>query len=253
MVVIAVLALLIAIVAPAMMAAKACARRVLCGSNLHQLSLGFKIYQHENKTFPYGFSNLNITNPGFMPPEGYAGFSSYDRLGRWWLNDLQSSVEFDLNMGSIAWCPARRTSEPSARGNILCGNYGVNRSIFKDAQGSSIFVGEPLKASEVRRPSATLLISDSGYSLLSWLAAANTSDPVFENNDRVDFFYIPGLAFNQTRNELQNKSDAIKGRHPHQTLNVGFADGHHEVRDAESLMINAIPVDQEKLPSLWNP
>ena len=253
LVVIAVLALLIAIVTPTMMVAKARAHRVLCGSNLHQLSVGFLIYQQENKTFPYSFFKLLFGME--QPPKGCAGYAGDDVPGWWWFDYLRSSIEFDLNPDSIVWCPARETSgEPSARGNILCGNYGVNRSIFKDTLDlNSEFFGDPLKASDVKTPSRTLLISDSGYSQISWLAAANTSDPVFENNDRVDFFYIPGLAFNQTRSELQNKSDATKGRHPHQTLNVEFADGHHEVRDAESLMIEKALVDQGKVPSLWKP
>lgn len=255
LVVIVVLALLISIVAPTIRATKASARRVLCSTNLYQLSLGFVIYQQENRTFPHSFWNLNITNPGFQPPEGYAGYSSYDELGRWWFNDLQSSMEFDLEPGSIAWCPARKTSNDlSAGDNILCGNYGVNRSILKDTlEPGSEFFGKPLKAGEVQKPSKTLLIADSGYSQISWRAAADTSEPVFENSERINYFYVPGLAYNQTRGELRDNPDAIKGRHPHRTLNIGFADGHNEVRDAESLMIQKVFTDKARPSSLWFP
>jgi prepilin-type processing-associated H-X9-DG protein len=105
----------------------------------------------------------------------------------------------------------------------------------------------------VRTPSATFLLGDSGYSLLSWLAAGDTDEPVFENPNRVDFFYIPGLTLNQTRPELLPNLDAIKGRHPHGTLNIGFADGHTEVRSAESLRIEQAAADEGKLPTLWIP
>jgi len=249
----AILALLIAIVVPALTAAKAHARRVLCSTNLHQLSLGFMIYQQENNTFPYSFYKL--LSGMESPSDGCAGFLSYDVRGWWWFDYLRSSVEFNREPGSIVWCPARKASgDPSVRGNILCGNYGVNRSILKDTlHQNSEFFGKPLKASEVQQPSKTLLITDSGYSQISWLAAAEISGPVFENNDRVGHFYVPGLTSNQTRGELRDNPDAIQGRHPHRTLNIGFADGHQKVRNADALMIEKIIADQNRPASLWFP
>lgn len=251
LVVIGIIALLTAIAALSMAAAKNRAYSIRCLSNLRQLSLGFTIYQQENKTFPYGFSDAQLGE--VVPEDGYAG-NGADKQGWWWFNFLQSAIEFDLHPDSIAWCPAGKRTPQIARENILCGNYGVNRSICKDAQGTNYpFSGVPLRSGQVRTPSATLLLSDSGYSLLSWLAAAETNETVFENPNRISSFYIPGLTLNQTRPELQANSDAIKGRHPHQTLNIGFADGHNEVRPAESLRIEQTISNEAQLPSLWRP
>ena len=188
------------------------------------------------------------------PPGGYLGSGS-DKQGWWWHHFLQDVIEIDLDPGSIVWCPARKVTGPGVRGNLLCGNYGVNRSVCKDDQGvtSCAFSSDPLRSDQVQKPSRTLLIADSGYSLISWLASVDTGGPVFENPDRVDSFYIPGLALNQTRSELQDNSDAIQGRHPHRTLNVGFVDGHNEVRAAESLAIEQAAADSGKLPPVWIP
>ena len=253
LVVVAVVAVLIAIAAPAMMAVKNRGRSIQCSSNLRQLSLGFAVYQQENETLPYGFCDDQLGQG--IPPAGYAGNAMFDKQGLWWFNYLQSAIEIGLEPGSVLWCPARNRVRPSVRGNLLCSNYGVNRSVCRDAQGQNVcaFSGDPLRSNPVRTPSATLLLSDSGYSLLSWLAAADPNEPVFENAARVDSFYIPGLSLNQTRPELQDNPDAIRGRHPHRTLNIGFVDGHNELRSAESLAIKQTVAGQGHLPSLWVP
>ena len=133
LVVLAVAALLTAILAPSMMAAKNRARSVYCSSNLRQLSLGFLVYQHENGTFPYGFSDAQLGQG--IPSGGYAGSPMFDKQGLWWFNYLQSAIELDLFPGSVLWCPARKCNQSGLKKNILCGNYGVNRSICRDING----------------------------------------------------------------------------------------------------------------------
>jgi prepilin-type N-terminal cleavage/methylation domain-containing protein/prepilin-type processing-associated H-X9-DG protein len=253
LVVIAVLALLTAVLAPSMMAAKNQARTVHCSSNLRQLSLGFLVYQHENDTFPYGFCDAQLGQG--IPLGGYAGSPMFDKQGLWWFNYLQSAIELNLEPGSVLWCPARKCNRSGSRKNVLCGNYGVNRSICRDAQGleNGAFGGEPLRPGQVRAPSVTFLLGDSGYSLLSWLAAVNSEEPVFENPHRLDSFYAPGLTLNANRRELLNTPDAIKGRHPHQTLNVGFVDGHNETLSSDFLTIKRSAVEKCNPPSLWVP
>jgi prepilin-type N-terminal cleavage/methylation domain-containing protein/prepilin-type processing-associated H-X9-DG protein len=253
LVVIAITALLAAIAAPLTMAARHRTYSLRCSSNLRQLSLGFLIYQKEYNRLPYGFCDVNLsTHPA--PVGGYVGETS-DKQGWWWFHYLRLTMDFNLTRGSIAWCPAGKYIQKTLKPNILCGNYGVNRSICKDAQGAATcrFVGKPFHPSRFKTPSTTFVISDSGYSLLSFLAASDNPEPVFENPNRLNFFYVPGLKQNQNRPELKDNPDAIKGRHPHQTLNIGFADGHHEVRPAESLRINQIITTEKQLPSPWKP
>jgi prepilin-type processing-associated H-X9-DG protein len=124
-----------------------------------------------------------------------------------------------------------------------------------------VFSSDPLSSAQVKRPSATFLISDSGYSLLSWMAAVDTGAPPFENPDRVNFFYIPGLSLNQTlsldkvRSALMDNPDAIRGRHLRGMLNIGFVDGHTDLQPADFLGagIDYNGPDDVHLPSLWKP
>ena len=256
LVVIAIIGALAAIIIPSLMAAKEHSRTVLCSSNLRQLLLSFELYQQETEVFPYGFCDkgLNTTLP--KPPEGFAG-GGKDKQGWWWLNYLQNIVEIGLEEGGITWCPSRKSTVSGIRGNILCGNYGVNRSVCRDALGVTrcSFSGDPLRTGAIRTPSATLLISDSGYSLVSWMAAVDTGGDPYEYPPRLNSFYVPGLSLNQTRSELAGNRDAIEGRHRNGMLNLGFIDGHTDRRSAETFsagLTNTDP-DDVNLPSFWKP
>ena len=256
LVVIAVIALLTAILMPVLLAVRQRARMMLCNSNQHQLLLSFTLYQQETGVFPYGFSDKGLASTLKPPPGGWAG-RGIDKKGWWWFHYLRNISDISLDKGSVVWCPSRNVDDSQDARTLLCGNYGVNRSVCRDAQGvtSSSFSGEPLRAGQVKRPSATLLISDSGYSLLSWMAAVDTGSPPFENPARVNSFYIPGLLLNQTRGELTGHPDAIEGRHPGGMLNLGFADGHTDSRPAEFLGggIDCTDPADVRLSSLWSP
>ena len=87
------------------------------------------------------------------------------------------------------------------------------------------------------------------------MAAVDTGNPPFENPARVNSFYIPGLGLNHTRGELISNPDAMEGRHPGGMLNLGFVDGHTDLRPAEVLGvgIDFTAPDDVRLPSLWSP
>ena len=256
LIVIGVIALLAAISMPVLSAVRHRARMMMCNSNQRQLLLCFTVYQQETGVFPYGFCDKGLASTMTKPPGGYAG-SGNDKTGWWWFNYLGNISDFSLDKGSLVWCPSRKVDVPKEVQNLLCGNYGVNRFVCKDAQGvtSSVFSSDPLRSAQVKRPSATFLISDSGYSLLSWMAAVNTGTSPFENPDRVNSFYIPGLSLNQSRSELMNNPDAIGGRHLRGMLNIGFVDGHTDLRPADFLGagIDYKGPDDVHLPSLWKP
>jgi prepilin-type N-terminal cleavage/methylation domain-containing protein/prepilin-type processing-associated H-X9-DG protein len=249
LVVIAIIALLMAILFPSLNMARSQARTAVCGSNQHQVALAFGVYLQENKSLPYGFNDRGLGVTMSPPPGGYAGGGS-DKKGWWWFNYLQVSIKVELNHSSILHCPSK-VFDSKTKSNILCGNYGVNRSVCKDVLGiTSGFGGETLPLSLIRRPAGTLLTSDSGYSTVSWMAAAKTTEIIYENPKRVDSFYIPGLSLNQTRSELAGKRDAIDGRHPGRMLNLGFTDGHNERKPAEFLELK----QSSNFPSsLWSP
>ena len=250
--------MLIGILVPVLNKVKQQAKAVICRSNLKQLALAMTVYEQKNEVFPHGFDDSELFT--VIPPGGYPGNNSYDLLGWWWFHSLSGSGVRGGNYdkGTILWCPSRSLIDLSLKTNVLCVNYGVNRAICKDAPEttgiSSEFIGTPLGLYEIRRPAETLLITDSGYSLISWRGASNASGPYFDNPDRESSFYVPGLRINKERTLTSGcEQDAINGRHPGKTVNVGFTDGHISCVNADDLFVEEISGSYSNRSPLWLP
>jgi len=219
LVVITVIAVLMGILLPVVHVIRQEGNAAVCGSNLKQLCLALTTYDQQNGTFPYGFDDL--TYGPITPPGGYVGNAAYDQMGGWWFHFLVRSLGEDFDTGTVLWCPARCISDPGPKANVLCGNYGVNRAICKDAQGvsSSEFVGKP-----------------------------------FENPMRESAFYIPGLWINNERSLFPgHEDDATGGRHPNKSVNVGFADGHVNRLNADDLLVEEANGNYHNRSPLWLP
>ena len=261
LVVIAIIAMLIAILLPALRASRQQARAVTCGSNLRQLALSLIMYNQENGTLPYGFDDS--THGTTRPPGGYVGSAAYDKMGWWWFQSSANAYGENSDKGGVVCCPSKRIKGPGLKENVLCGNYGVNRSICKDAPGitgikGGEFVETPLALNQIRSPAKTLLITDSGYSLISWRGVSDASGPYFDNPMRQGAFYVPGLAFNKERTLEGSISpgcerDAIDGRHPNKTVNVLFADGHVARIKADDLFVEEAGGNYNNRSPLWLP
>lgn len=249
LVVIAVIAVLMGVLIPSLQAVKKQAQSVICGKNMTQLAMGFIIYNDENGTLTHGFKLLSIFDTA--PPGGFAGNPAYDTLGWWWFNYI---MEEEPAKGSVVWCPSRKYIAPSVKNNVLCGNYGVNRSICKDAFGNGIledeFIGKPLRLTHLRHPSQMLLLTDSGYSLASWKAATNAVSPRFDNPNREEYFYIPGMSINTSSG---SSMETLQGRHPNKTVNVTYTDGHVERIKADELTVENTGGQYRNISPLWKP
>ncbi|MCD4831209.1 MAG: prepilin-type N-terminal cleavage/methylation domain-containing protein [Anaerohalosphaeraceae bacterium] len=250
LVVIAIIALLIAIVVPSLNTARRQAKIVVCGSNVKQLLLALSIFENQNDRFPYCHDG-SVTG-------SYIGNQKYDNPGRWWFQLLNIFTgEYDKT--TALRCPSRKIIDPATEEKILCGNYGINRNICKDAPGltaivGSEFYGTPLKSTQIKYPSKTLLLVDSGYSLVSWEAAIYPFEKFTGHSRREGSFYIPGMQINQTRKILAGQSeDAIKGRHRNKKVNVGFVDGHLETKKADTLFVEKTNNEYKNLQPLWKP
>jgi prepilin-type processing-associated H-X9-DG protein len=260
LVVIATIALLTAILLPSLRSSRQQAEDVLCSSNIKQLLCGLFSYEAENQTIPYGFDDT----PNRPPPSGYPGYIQYDRMGWWWFNFIEGFYEKSEGNRTVVRCPSKRLSDsilksdPKFKNDILCGNYGVNRSIckgFDDRQSRrEEFVGTPLRSSGIPRPGQTLLIVDSGYSIIGWWHAADEPPVVLGKTIIEDTAYIPGLWINEKRDLWPDqKQDAIYGRHPNKTVNVGFADGHVSRTKADDLFVEKTGDDYRNKSPLWVP
>jgi prepilin-type processing-associated H-X9-DG protein/prepilin-type N-terminal cleavage/methylation domain-containing protein len=254
LIIIAVIAILIGIMVPISHIARQQARAVACASNLKQLSLALTTYGQENGTFPHGFDD-SISSL-VLPPGDHVGNATYDMMGWWWFHFLANVLGESFGEGTVVWCPSRRVPDLGLRANVLCGNYGVNRAICKDAPGmiSGEFTGRPLGLHQIRSSAETLLITDSGYSLISWRGAANAPGQPFENTNREGAFYVPGLGFNKERILFPgHEEDAIYGRHPNRSVNVGFADGHIDRVKADELFVEETDGNYSNRSPLWLP
>lgn len=249
LVVVAILAVLASILFPALRAAKHQTLSVICESNVKQLSMALILYEQENYSFPHGFDASGL--PERVPPGGCPGSGGYDSQGWWWFHSI-SGMEESFEKGGVLWCPSRTVEDPY----ILCGNYGVNRAICKDSWASvgDEFKGKPQGLNEIRHPSLTLLITDSGYSLISWRAAISGPNQHFENTKRDGAFYVPGLSTNEKRAISPGfEEDATKGRHIFKTVNVGFTDGHIDRVRAERLLVEEANGIYKNRSPLWMP
>jgi prepilin-type processing-associated H-X9-DG protein len=255
-VVIAIIALLMAILVPAVRSSRLQVRTVLCSSNIKQLQLGLFMYESVNETFPAGFFN----SPGLKPPPGgYSGKLQYDKCGWWWFNYIEGFYEKSYGKTTVIQCPAKLINNPDLELDVLCGNYGVNRSICKslndfEPQIRAEFIGTPLSSSSIPHPRQTLLIVDSGYSLISWWHATNAPPVELGNKILEDTAYIPGLKINKERQLWPGQEqDAIYGRHPNKTVNAGFADGHIDRVKADELFVEKTADGYINKTPLWQP
>jgi prepilin-type processing-associated H-X9-DG protein/prepilin-type N-terminal cleavage/methylation domain-containing protein len=251
LVVIAVIALLVAISIPMLQNSKLQAKAVLCGSNIKQLTAGLFMYETENQSFPYGFYSTYTP-----PPGGYPGNIAFDRLGWWWFNYTSDYPGRSRDKKTTLRCPSKRIKDPKFD-YILHSNYGVNRSICKSSndiqRNREEFIGTPLRDSDIPHPAQTLLIVDSGYSIISWWHVTDVP-PTALGSTIEDTAYVPGLEINKDRDLWPGQEeDAIGGRHPNKTVNVGFADGHSRRTKANDLFVEKTADAYTNKSPLWSP
>lgn len=250
LIVIAIIALLTALLIPVLHGSRQRARALLCGSRIKQLTLGLTMYENDNQTFPHGFFD------SFTPPQGgYVGSPTYDRMGWWWFHFLEGYNDMD---SAIFRCPSKSLGHPRLQSCILYGNYGVNLSICRspdDTQSrSEEFVGTPLANSDIPQPSRTLLIVDCGYSMISWWHATEVPPPTPASSPGEATAYVSGLEINKNRKLLPGQQrDALYGRHPNKTVNIGFADGHISATKADDLFVEKTADAYTNRSPLWSP
>lgn len=240
--------MLLMILMPALYSSRNNAKVLICQSNLKQLCFSTLLYEQDNRIFPFGFSDA-------APVGGrFPGSASQDFKGVWWFNLLTNDYQGSLEHSPLLWCPARNVTDPF----VLCGNYGMNRSICLDQPNyitgkiEDEFVGNSLALNQIHRPAQTLLLIDSGYSLISWRGAININEPRFGNTKREPAFYIPGLEINEQRKIAYGfEKDALNGRHPNKKVNIGFTDGHVSRNKAEKLLVEKTATGYTNLSPLW--
>ncbi|MBN1125354.1 MAG: prepilin-type N-terminal cleavage/methylation domain-containing protein [Sedimentisphaerales bacterium] len=239
LVVITILIVLLTISANVLREVQEQSKAAICASHVRELGRALIVYAESNERFPYGLVIL-AGNPN-PPPGGDVGTTTADLMGWWWFHLVDEEIGGVENQkDKLLRCPARKVQDIGITDNLLCGNYGINQAIARSFRGdrSLGFVGEPLRSDEIPHISRSLLLVDSGYSLISWRAVASSEYVQFDNPFRLGAYYLPGLKSNGKRSILsEQRQDALGGRHPKQTVNVGYADGSVSRCNAESLKV----------------
>lgn len=253
-VVISVVAMLLALLLPALRGAREQAKATLCQSHMRQLLFEFRQYaESEDGFLPYSLDLGRFP----APATGYTGDLTRDSLGWWWFDYLDVVNGTNLKDSGLFLCPSRRLDGRVLTRDLLWGNYGVNEALCTLTQivlPSMPAPGRPMSVNDIRRPAETLLIADSGYTVASWLLATDEPPTEFDGHTS-GTPYIPGLSINKDL-ELESGviEDALGGRHRGKTVNIGFSDGHIERKRADDLLVTKTGEDTYANRSpLWEP
>ena len=95
LVVISIISILMAVLLPALGAAREAMRKSKCANNLHQLSLALLAYESVQTHFPAGEVHGTTSDSGYSPWSGNSNHCSWDSRIGMWLNAIYPQLELD--------------------------------------------------------------------------------------------------------------------------------------------------------------
>jgi prepilin-type N-terminal cleavage/methylation domain-containing protein/prepilin-type processing-associated H-X9-DG protein len=223
LVVIAIIAILAAMLLPALAKAKAQSKKVQCMNNMRQIMLATRFYGDENSDYlpPYGIYGAM---PGPVTPNGVD--TTHDKS---WADVLYPYVK-TTNVFNCAANPPR-----------LYWNIGINLNLGgRLSVDSSKPTNWVIKASSVAHPSETVYFSDCQYVLNptepdpdAWIGDPAASWVHFRTPNDPNYYNLPTRVLNRHSNRAQ----------------MGWVDGHSEARRASQIGLTVAEGDPA---ALWD-
>jgi len=200
LVVIALIALLSALLLPALTRSKASAKRIQCVSNLRQLGIATHLYWDDNASICFRYGGTP-TNGGQLYWFGWMGPGSE---GERQFDPGQGALFPYLRGRGVELCPAFNyyLSQFKAKSTNSTYGYGYNRYL-----GAS--VKQAVRLTQIARPSELTLFADAAQ-VNTWQSPASAANPMLE-----EWYYV------------DNTPSPPNAHFRHQQkANVVFCDGH---------------------------
>lgn len=172
LVVIAIIGLLVALLLPAVQAARESARRIQCSNNLHQVAIALAQYHQIQSCFPSSVVGTNGTAPlhtwmvMILPQlEQRAMFDAYNFSVRF--VDTPNTTIVALPVATYL-CPSAASPTVSADG-FAANNYAVSSGTVPAQTEGVMFPGSSVQIAEIRDgTSQTIAIGEIYYDNLGW-------------------------------------------------------------------------------------
>lgn len=218
LVVIGIIALLIAILLPALSNAKEVGRRIQCASNARQMGMGFYYYALDNGDFLPCRQNYNVST----------GWVTWTDGNKPWNDCIVPYTNRETRV-----CPSYPRKNASATTDIRgLGVLWASAMYYKP--------GRSFQISQIRKPSTKGLIFDWGLSREysrgnpQQYYLPGSYSALFSNNRQGIFSYNGNTDFHVANFPGDLKDDLVFGRHK-QTDNIYFVDGHVQALPAPEL------------------
>jgi len=211
LIVIAIIAILAAMLLPALTRSKATAQRIKCVGNLHQLGLATQMYWDENGGNCFRYTS-GMTNGGQLFWFGWMEGTQVAE-GQRQFDPMSGALWPYLDGRGVELCPSLNYALGQFKLKASGAAYGYGYNLCLSAAPSK----PPLPVAKIKRPSDTALLADSAQ-VNTFQAPASLENPMLE-----EFYYVS-----------TNRTEATAHFRHAERASVAFADGHVAMEKMEA-------------------